>query len=130
SAKSIAQDWNMLCGPREPFDYPVDRLVFRPFASRSLDHRTSWKVPGIVASCRIAICLGHLNHRITSHYAAAHEQNGSAAKPRDLSFLQPERRSADAVGQPNGTDRRRGPQRAGDLASVVCGRASDAQPLN
>jgi len=77
----------MLCGPREPLDYPVDRLVFRTFASRSLDHRTSWKVPRIVASCRIAICLGHLNHRITSRYAAAHEQIGSAAKLRDLSFL-------------------------------------------
>ena len=77
----------MLCGAREPFDYPVDRLVFRAFASRSLDHRTSWKVPRIVANRRIAICFGHLDHRITSHYAAAHEQNGSAAKRRDLSFL-------------------------------------------
>ena len=77
----------MLCGPREPFDYPVDRLVFRTFASRSLDHRASWKIPRIVASRRIAICLGHLNHRIISHYAPAHEQNGSAVKPRDLSFV-------------------------------------------
>src|SRR5262249_7873402 len=80
--KFIAQRWNMLCGSPEPVDYAVDRLVFRTFASRPLDHRTSWKVLRIVARCRIAICLGHLNHHTTPPMT----HRTAAAKPRDLSF--------------------------------------------
>ena len=39
-----------------------------------------------------------------------------------LPHLPRERRSADAVGPPNGTDRRRRPQWAGDFAAIVCAR--------
>jgi len=48
---------------------------------------------------------------------------GVAVGPGAGGIVLANQNGADAVGPPNGTDRRRRPQRAGDHAAVVCARA-------